>query len=109
MFIVVLLTISVSSYFFYLDIIYKDKLVKEDVSSLYKLKKVAGRPVIEFANPQEVNKKNFDYNQIIKELNLDAMAITNKKIITINLILINIMNRSLQDFIKDLFYQLNLM
>ena len=83
MFIVVLLTISVSSYFFYLDIIYKDKLVKEDVESLYILKKAAGRPVIEYANTKEVEQKVFDYNQIIKELNLDAIAIIDKKIITI--------------------------
>jgi len=83
MFIVVLLTISVSSYFFYLDIIYKDKLVKENVESLYKLKKTAGRPVIEYANYKEVEKKKFNYNEIIKELNLDAIATSDKKSITI--------------------------
>jgi len=83
MFIVVLLTISVSSYFFYLDIIYKDKLVKENVEELYTLKKTAGRPVIEYASKKEVEQKNFDYNQIIKELNLDAVSVADKKIITI--------------------------
>ncbi len=83
MFIVVLLTISISSYFFYLDIIYKDKLVKENVEELYTLKKTAGRPVIEYATKKEIEQKNFSYNQIIKELNLDAMAIADKQTITI--------------------------
>jgi len=89
MFIVILLTISVSSYFFYLDIIYKDKIVKENVEELYTLKKTAGRPVIEYATKKEVEKKNFNYNQIIKELNLDAMAIADKQTITINGIIHN--------------------
>ena len=89
MFIVILLTISVSSYFFYLDIIYKDKIVKENVEELYTLKKTAGRPVIEYSTKKEVEKKNFNYNQIIKELNLDAMAIADKQTITINGIIHN--------------------
>jgi len=104
-FIVILLTITVSSYFFYLDIIYKNKTIKEDVSTLYKLKKVAGRPIIEFANEREVNKKNYVYNQIIKELNLDAMAKSNKKTITITGIIHNnysyILLKRLLEIIKN--------
>ncbi|MBN2781924.1 MAG: hypothetical protein JXQ66_01650 [Campylobacterales bacterium] len=83
MFILILLTISVSSYFFYLDIIYEDKIVKENVESLYELKKAAGRPVIEYASAKEVEQKTHDYNQIIVELNLDAIASDDKKVITI--------------------------
>ncbi len=83
MFILVLLTISVSSYFFYLDIIYEDKIVKEDVESLYKLKKAAGRPVIEYAHSKDVEQKVHNYNEIIVELNIDAIASSDKKTITI--------------------------
>jgi hypothetical protein len=82
-FILILLTISVSSYFFYLDIIYKDKLVKGDVESLYDLKRIAGKPIVVFANEQEIEEKAYDYNQIIQELNLDAIAEVQKNSITI--------------------------
>ena len=84
LFILILITISVSSYFFYLDIIYEDKLVKKDVKSLYDLKRSAGRPIAVFANTDELAVKADEYNQIIIELNLDAIAKVDKKIITIN-------------------------
>lgn len=84
LFILILLTISVSSYFYYLDIIYKDKLVKKDVNSLYDLKRIAGKPIVVFANKQELEEKVFEYNQIIQELNIDAVATGQKDIIIIN-------------------------
>lgn len=83
LFILILLTISVSSYFFYLDIIYKDKLIKNDVGSLYDLKRIAGKPIVVFSNEQEIQEKTFDYNQIIQELNLDAIAEAKRDGITI--------------------------
>lgn len=79
LFILILITISISSYFFYLDIIYKDKLVKKDVNALYDLKRIAGKPIVEFANPQEIEEKIYQYNQIIMELNIDAIAQKEKK------------------------------
>lgn len=84
LFILILITISVSSYFFYLDIIYKDKLVKQDVQSLYNLKRAAGRPIAVFANKQELEVKMQEYNQIIIELNLDAIAKVQQNSIVIN-------------------------
>jgi hypothetical protein len=84
LFILILITISVSSYFFYLDIIYKDKLVKKDVESLYDLKRIAGKPIVVFADAAEIEERVFEYNQIIQELNLDAIAIGQKDIIIIN-------------------------
>ncbi len=83
LFILILITISVSSYFFYLDIIYKDKLVKTDVKSLYDLKRIAGKPIVKYANPAELEEKVFEYNQIILELNIDAVAQADKNIIVI--------------------------
>lgn len=83
LFILILLTISVSSYFFYLDIIYKDKLVKQDVESLYDLKRIAGKPIVVYANEQEIEEKVFDYNQVIQELNIDAVAQAQKDTIII--------------------------
>ncbi|MCF6309140.1 MAG: hypothetical protein L3J19_01490 [Sulfurimonas sp.] len=83
LFILILITVSVSSYFFYLDIIYKDKLVKTDVESLYDLKRIAGKPIVEYANPAELEAKVFEYNQIILELNIDAIAQADKNMIVI--------------------------
>lgn len=84
LFILILITISVSSYFFYLDIMYKDKLVKDDVESLYNLKRIAGKPIVLYANKAELEEKVFEYNQIITELNIDAIAQADKTIIVIN-------------------------
>jgi len=83
LFILILITISVSSYFFYLDIIYKDKLVKKDVESLYNLKRIAGKPIVQYANATELKEKVFNYNQIIQELNIDAKAKAQSNLIVI--------------------------
>jgi hypothetical protein len=83
LFILILITISVSSYFFYLDIIYKDKLVKKDVELLYDLKRIAGKPIVTYANAAELEEKVFNYNEIIQELNIDAIAELEKDSIVI--------------------------
>jgi len=83
LFILILITISVSSYFFYLDIIYKDKLIKKDVASLSELKNMASKPIIVDASSEDLEKKMFEYNDVIRELNLDAIAEISKDIITI--------------------------
>ncbi|MDA7818010.1 hypothetical protein N9A28_07455 [Sulfurimonas sp.] len=83
LFILILITISISSYFFYLDIIYKDKLVKKDVESLYDLKRIAGKPIVQYANKDEIQEKALEYNQIITELNLDAIAEVDRTIIIV--------------------------
>ena len=105
LFILILITISVSSYFFYLDIIYEDKLIKKDVKELYNLKRSAGRPIAMYANPNELEVKVDEYNQVIIELNLDAIAKREKNIITINGEIHNgfsyILLKRLLDFIKN--------
>lgn len=73
-FILILLTISISTYFFYLDIIYKNKFVKHNVQELSNLKNIATMPILKYANKQELEKKTLEYNQIIQELNLNAIA-----------------------------------
>jgi len=83
LFILILITISVSTYFFYLDIIYRDKIVKKDVETLYKLKRVASKPIVQYSNATEVQSKSDEYNEIIQELNLDALATNDKSTITI--------------------------
>jgi hypothetical protein len=55
-------------------LIYKDKLIKKDVESLYELKRVASKPIVAYASATELEAKVFEYNQIILELNIDAIA-----------------------------------
>jgi len=83
LFVLILITISVSTYFVYLDVIYRDKLVKKDVESLYKLKRVASKPIVQYANAKELQGKSDEYNEIIQELNLDAIARSDKTTIVI--------------------------
>ncbi|MBL0708151.1 MAG: hypothetical protein JJW00_03795 [Sulfurimonas sp.] len=105
LFILILITISVSTYFFYLDIIYKDKVVRKDVESLYKLKRVAGRPIAIYADANELDKKSFEYNQMIVELNLDAKAQVKENLIIISGAIHNsfsyILLKRLLDIIKN--------
>jgi len=82
-FILILLTISVSAYFFYLDIIYKDKIIKNDVKQLSALNNLAKKSIIKYADKKEMLKKTTEYNQIIQELNLDAIASKKKNEIII--------------------------
>lgn len=83
LFILILITISISSYFFYLDIIFEDKLVKKNVESLYKLKRAATKPILSYANAEELEEKTAEYNEIIIELNLDAIALAQKGMLII--------------------------
>jgi len=105
LFILILITISVSTYFLYLDIIYKDKLVKKDVESLYELKRIASKPIVVYANADELEDKVLEYNEIIQELNLDAQAQTQKTFILIQGVIHNtysyILLKRLLDIIKN--------
>lgn len=83
LFILILITISVSSYFFYLDILYKDKLVQKNVESLYELSRTASKPIVAYANTTELDAKSAEYNEIIRELNLDAIAKTESEMLNI--------------------------
>ncbi len=74
---------SVMGYFFYLDTIYKDKFVQKDIESLHKLKDAANQPILSYANNKELLSKVQEYNDIIRELNLDAIATMEKNTIEI--------------------------
>jgi len=82
-FILILLTISISTYFFYLDTIYKDKFIRNDVKQLSALNNIAKKSIIKYADKKELIKKVSEYNQIIQELNLDAITFQNKNTIVI--------------------------
>lgn len=73
-FILILITIGVSSYFYFLDIVYQGKIVKTSLSSIQGLTDVASKEIIKFADDGELNLKNDEYNDIIVELNINAIS-----------------------------------
>lgn len=82
-FILVMIVCSVLGYFFYLDKIYENKYIQKNIVSIKELKKTASMPILAYADKEELESKNKEYNDIIIELNLDAIAKTNKNIIVI--------------------------
>ncbi len=73
-FILILITIGVSSYFYFLDIVYKDKVVKSSVDTLNEFKSIASNEIIKFADDYDLGLKNDEYNEIISELNIEAYS-----------------------------------
>ncbi|MEA1918088.1 MAG: hypothetical protein U9N42_11260 [Campylobacterota bacterium] len=84
LFILVLITISLSSYFYFLDIVYKDKVVKSDVQALYKLRENIKKPIVLYANTKVLKEKNEEYEEIIRDLNLDATSKVDDKSLKIS-------------------------
>lgn len=82
-FILILITISISTYFFYLDIIYKNKFTTNDVVELTKLNNIAKKPIVSYANKKELEEKASEYNQIIQEMNIDAIAKVENNLVVI--------------------------
>lgn len=78
-----LIIASVFGYFFYLDKIYENKFVTKNIVSIEELKKTANRPILDFADKEELASKVKEYNDIIIELNLNAIAQIDKNIIII--------------------------
>ncbi|MDP2077879.1 MAG: hypothetical protein Q8J85_07495, partial [Sulfuricurvum sp.] len=82
LFVVILMTILVSTYFYFLDIVYEDKTVAEEVKTFSALKTAVEQPVAVYAEDQVLRAKNDQYNELIQELEMDAMVkIENQKLI----------------------------
>lgn len=83
LFILIIIISSVFGYFFYLDKIYENKFITNNIVSIKELKKTANKPILKYANEEELNSKVREYNNIIVELNIDAIAQRDKNIIII--------------------------
>ena len=83
LFILTLIICSVLGYFFYLDKIYENKFITKSIVSLKELKKTANMPILAYADKKELDAKVKEYNDIIIELNLNAIAEINKNTIII--------------------------
>lgn len=79
LFIVILMTILVSTYFYFLDIVYEDKTVAEEVKTFSALKTAVEQPVAVYAEDQTLRAKNDQYDAIIHELEMDAMVTIDKQ------------------------------
>jgi len=82
LFIVILMTILVSTYFYFLDIVYEDKTVAEEVKTFSALKTAVEQPVAVYAQDEVLRAKNDQYDSLIQELNMDAkVSIEKEKLI----------------------------
>ena len=83
LFIVVLITIAVSSYFFFLDITHDNKLVKEEVDALQSLKSTINTPVAEYLTNNDLQAKSAEYRDILEELGIKGSCHTEKEVLII--------------------------
>jgi hypothetical protein len=79
LFIVVLITILVSAYFYFLNIVYEDKTVAEEVKTFSALKTAVEQPVAVYAEGDILRAKNDQYDALIQELDLDAKVSIDKE------------------------------
>jgi len=83
LFIVVLITIALSSYFFFLDITHDNKLVKEEVDALQSLKNTINTPVAEYLSNNDLQAKSAEYGDILEELGIKGTCHTEKEFLII--------------------------
>lgn len=70
LFIVVLITISLSTYFFFLDIVYDNKVATEELKALQELKRKVESPMVRYANGSELKQKEQSYDAILEEFGI---------------------------------------
>lgn len=83
LFVVILLTILVATYFYFLDIVYEDKTVAEEVKTFSALKTAVEQPVAVYAEGDVLRTKNDQYKALLQELGMEADVTINKEKLTI--------------------------
>jgi len=83
LFVVILLTILVSAYFYFLDIVYEDKTVAEEVKTFSALKTAVEQPVAVYAEEDVLRTKNDQYDAMLQELGMEAEVKIDEKKLTI--------------------------
>lgn len=82
LFIVILITILVSTYFYFLEIVYENKTVVQEVQTFSALKTAVEQPVAVYAPDEVLRTKNDQYDALLQELQLDAtISIDQQKLI----------------------------
>jgi len=83
LFVVILLTILVATYFYFLDIVYEDKTVAEEVKTFSALKTAVEQPVAVYAESDVLRTKNDQYKALLQEIGMEADVTINKEKLTI--------------------------
>lgn len=83
LFVVILLTILVATYFYFLNIVYEDKTVAEEVKTFSALKTAVEQPVAVYASSDVLRTKNDQYKAMLQELGMEADVTINKDKLTI--------------------------
>ena len=83
LFVVILLTILVATYFYFLDIVYEDKTVAEEVKTFSALKTAVEQPVAVYAKGYILRTKNDQYKAMLQELGMEADVTIDKEKLTI--------------------------
>ncbi len=72
LFILVLITISVFTYFFFLDIVYDNKVATEELRELRDLKSRVESPIARYADAKELQAAQGDYAALLQELGVQG-------------------------------------
>ena len=83
LFVVILLTILVATYFYFLNIVYEDKTVAEEVKTFSALKTAVEQPVAAYAKGDVLRAKNDQYKAMLQELGMEADVMIDKEKLTI--------------------------
>lgn len=82
-FIIVLITILIAAYFYFLNIVYEDKTVAEEVKTFSALKTAVEQPVAVYAEGEVLRTKNDQYKAMLQELGMEADVTIEKEKLTI--------------------------
>ena len=83
LFVVILVAILVAAYFYFLNIVYEDKAVAEEVKTFSALKTAVEQPVAVYAKSDVLRAKNDQYKAMLQELGMEADVTINQDKLTI--------------------------
>lgn len=72
LFVVIFIAILVAAYFYFLNIVYEDKTVAEEVKTFSALKTAVEQPVAVYAESDVLQTKNDQYHALLQEFGMDA-------------------------------------
>ena len=83
LFVVILVAILVATYFYFINIVYEDKAVAEEVKTFSALKTAVEQPVAVYAKSDVLSAKNDQYKAMLQELGMEADVTINQDKLTI--------------------------
>lgn len=79
LFVVILIAILVATYFYFLEIVYENKTVAEEVKTFSALKTAVEQPVAVYAEGDILRTKNDQYEELLQEFGLEAKVTINQQ------------------------------